>query len=119
MTDIYVGAYLKSSDMDKILDRWVFELNNKLSLKIREIGRSNGIAKSRKKRLLRFFLVTTEEYEQLINPASRSFYLIKHNVDWEAKLSIEKKAFMQIIESLKATYEESLNNELKKAVKLI
>jgi|APGre2960657373_1045057.scaffolds.fasta_scaffold280248_1 hypothetical protein len=119
MTDIYVGAYLKDSEMRKILDRWALELNNKLSLKIREIGRSNGVAKSRKKRLLRFFLVTTEEYEQLTNPASRSFYLIKHNVDWEAKLSIEKKAYVEIIQSLKATYEESLNNELKKVVKLI
>lgn len=116
MSDTYIGAYLKSSDMRKIIDRWAMELNNKLSARIRVIGRSKGIAKSRKRKLLRFFLVTKEEYDQLINPTSRSFYQLKHNVDWEPKLIIKKKDLSETLDINLKIYEKNLNDQLTELV---
>ncbi len=119
MSDIYVGAYVRYFDMRHILNRRLWELNGNLSSKLRSIGYANGVAKSRKRQLLKFYLVTNDEFEQMVNPSSRSFYQLKFNVDLEPKLAIKKDELDNVLNQTNQEYEKTLGTELEKIVQRI
>lgn len=119
MSDIYIGVYVHPNKMQKVLGRWPWRLNNDLSARLRHIGYSQKIPKSRKRQLMKFYLVTKDEFEQFTNPSSRTFYKLKHDVDIDPKLAIEKQVIKKVLDDANKNYEKELDAELKKTVSFV
>jgi hypothetical protein len=119
MSDIYIGVYVHPNKMQKVLGRWPWRLNNDLSTRLRHIGYSQKIPKSRKRQLMKFYLVTKDEFEQFTNLSSRTFYKLKHDVDIDPKLAIEKQVMKKVLDDANKNYEKELDAELKKTVSFV
>ena len=88
--DIYYGIYMNHRDINTLLKRLVYRLNDRASASLRAAAATMEIPKTKLKQKLRFYILEDPEVAKLASAANATFYVIKYNSFSQPIISIKK-----------------------------